>query len=149
MVVTARSDCDLLRGVRSLLLGLTSTVAALGAAAGAEAATFASGPCPVAAPPLTALNGARCGFLTVPEHRDRPDGRTIRLRVAITPARSKPRAPDPVVYLTGGPGGSAISAAQNVVNAGANRDRDLIVLEQRGTLYSDPSLTCPVIDRWN
>jgi len=121
----------------------------LGLAAPAGAASFEPGPCPTADPPNPALGSARCGFLTVPEHRGRPGGRTIRLRVAIIPARSRTPAPDPVVYLTGGPGGSAISAAQNVVNAGANRDRDLIVLEQRGTLYSDPSLTCTVIDRWN
>src|SRR4051794_15881180 len=119
MVRTHRGSCPtcaLLRCVRSLLLALTSVAVALGSATAADAATFASGPCPVADPPLTALKDARCGFLTVPEHRDRPDGRTIRLRVAIIPARSKTPAPDPVVYLTGGPGGSAISAAQNVVN---------------------------------
>ncbi|WP_259311850.1 alpha/beta hydrolase [Capillimicrobium parvum] len=122
---------------------------ALGLAAPAGAASVAPGPCPTPETPIPALAGARCGFLTVPENRTRLDGRTIRLQVAVIPARSRTPAPDPVVYLTGGPGGSAISAVQNVVNAGANRDRDLIVLEQRGTLYSEPSLTCPVIDRWN
>jgi pimeloyl-ACP methyl ester carboxylesterase len=119
------------------------------AAPTAGAASFTPGPCPTPETPIPALTTARCGFLTVPERRADPASRTIRLRVAIVPARSRTPAPDPVVYLTGGPGGSAIGAMQNVVNAGANRDRDLIVLEQRGTLYSDPSLTCTVIDRWN
>jgi pimeloyl-ACP methyl ester carboxylesterase len=88
-------------------------------------------------------------LLVVPEDRSDPNSRNIRNAVAIIPAESKNPAPSPVVYLTGGPGGSAIGAVQNVVNAGANRDRDLIVMDQRGTLYSEPSLTCPVIDRWN
>jgi pimeloyl-ACP methyl ester carboxylesterase len=142
---------DLLAAMRCPALpALAATIGlALGLAAPAGAASFAPGPCPAPETPIPALANARCGILTVPENRSRPDGRTIRLRVAIVPAQSPAPAPDPVVYLTGGPGGSAISALQNVVNAGANRDRDLIVLEQRGTLYSDPSLTCPVIDRWN
>ena len=142
---------DLLAAMRyPALPAVAATIGlALALAATAGAASFAPGPCPAPETPIPALANARCGFLTVPENRSRPDGRTIRLRVAIVPAQSPTPAPDPVVYLTGGPGGSAISALQNVVNAGANRDRDLIVLEQRGTLYSDPSLTCPVIDRWN
>jgi pimeloyl-ACP methyl ester carboxylesterase len=128
---------------------LVSVAIGAGAGAPAQGASFAPGPCPSPETPIPALTTARCGFLTVPENRTRPGSRTIRLRVAIVPARSRTPAPDPVVYLTGGPGGSAIGAMQNVVNAGVNRDRDLIVLEQRGTLYSDPSLTCTVIDRWN
>jgi pimeloyl-ACP methyl ester carboxylesterase len=113
----------------------------------ADAATFEPGPCP--AEPAEALQNANCGFLVVPEDRSQPNGPTIRLAVAIVSALSATPAPDPVVYLTGGPGGSAIGAMQNLINAGANRDRALIVMDQRGTLNSQPSLTCPVIDRYN
>jgi pimeloyl-ACP methyl ester carboxylesterase len=92
---------------------------------------------------------ARCGFLVVPENRSRPEGPTIRLAVAIVPAVSPQPAPDPIVHLTGGPGGSAILEAQRLVDAGFNRDRDLIVMDQRGTFLSEPALTCEVIDRFN
>jgi pimeloyl-ACP methyl ester carboxylesterase len=119
----------------------------MAAASRADAATFEPGPCP--AEPAEALADANCGFLVVPENRSNPNSRTIRLAVAAVPARSATPAPDPIAYLTGGPGGSAIGAMQNLINAGANRDRELIVMDQRGTFNSEPSLTCPVIDDWN
>jgi pimeloyl-ACP methyl ester carboxylesterase len=140
---------------RALALAIGTGIAFIGAAApalGTPAAgpsRFVPGPCPKPQTPIPALENADCGFLAVPEDRAEPDGRTIRLAVAIVPSESKNPRPDPVVYLTGGPGGSAIGAMQNVVNAGATRDRDLIVMDQRGTLYSQPSLTCPMIDRYN
>jgi pimeloyl-ACP methyl ester carboxylesterase len=92
---------------------------------------------------IPALDAARCGYLVVPETRARPAGPTIRLAVAIAPALSATPAPDPVVYLQGGPGGSAIGAAEALVEAGLNRDRDLILMDQRGTAgFSEPGLFC-------
>ncbi|MFL5819884.1 MAG: alpha/beta fold hydrolase [Solirubrobacteraceae bacterium] len=100
-------------------------------------------------PIAAALKGARCGFLVVPENRSVDNGRTIRLAVAIVPAGSSTPAPDPVVDLTGGPGSPTISGAQQLVTAGFNRDRELILMDQRGTGYSQPALTCPEIDRFS
>jgi pimeloyl-ACP methyl ester carboxylesterase len=108
---------------------------------------FESAPCPTL--PVPFPQDARCGFLVVPENRSRPEGRTIRLAVAIVPAVSPLPAPDPIVHLTGGPGGIAIFEAQQLVDAGFNRDRDLILMNQRGTYLSEPALTCEVIDRFN
>lgn len=71
--------------------------------------TFDSAACPTVSPP--ALQNARCGFLVVPENRTKANRRTIRLAVAIVPSVSRTPAPDPVVYLSGGPGGSAIRTA--------------------------------------
>ena len=113
---------------------------------------FESAPCPTQPPlpvPVPPLQNARCGFLVVPENRSRPEGRTIRLAVAIVPAVSPQPAADPIVHLTGGPGGVAILEAQQLVDAGFNRDRDLILMDQRGTFLSEPALTCEVIDRFN
>ena len=76
----------------------------------------------------------------------RPGDRTIQLFVAIIPALSANPAPDPVVYLGSGPGGIAIFEAPSLVTAGVNRDRDLIVVNQRGQFLSVPALTCPAID---
>jgi pimeloyl-ACP methyl ester carboxylesterase len=91
----------------------------------------------------------RCGYLVVPEDRARPDDRTIQLFVAIIPAQSGNSAPDPVVYMGSGPGGIAIFEAPGLVTAGVNRDRDLIVVNQRGQFLSIPALTCPEIDEFS
>ena len=105
---------------------------------------------PAACPalPVKALANASCGYLVVPEDRSQPRGRTIRLIVAIIPARSARPEPDPVIYLAGGPGGIAINEADLAVATGLNRDRNLILMDQRGTLYSEPALTCPEVDQF-
>jgi pimeloyl-ACP methyl ester carboxylesterase len=92
---------------------------------------------------IRGLKAARCGYLVVPENRSRPTGRSIRLGVAVVSPVSRTPAPDPVVYLTGGPGGSAIAAAPGLIDAGFNRDRELILMDQRGTVFSKPFLFCP------
>jgi pimeloyl-ACP methyl ester carboxylesterase len=144
--------------VRRLLTALTLVAASalvVSPAAAAQASyepRFESAPCPTTPRlpvPVPALQNARCGFLVVPENRGRPEGRTIRLAVAIIPAIAQQPAPDPLVHLTGGPGGVAILEAQELVDAGFNRDRDLILMDQRGTFLSEPALTCEVIDRFN
>ena len=98
--------------------------------------------------PVKALANASCGYLVVPEDRSQPRGGTIRLIVAIIPARSARPQPDPVVYLAGGPGGIALNEADLAVAIGLNRDRNLILMDQRGTLYSEPALTCPEVDQF-
>jgi pimeloyl-ACP methyl ester carboxylesterase len=84
----------------------------------------------------------------VPENRDRPGGRTIRLTVAIIAAVSATPAKEPVVFMTGGPGADAIDDIPFLIGAGVNRDHELIVMAQRGTLHSQPDLACPEIDRF-
>jgi pimeloyl-ACP methyl ester carboxylesterase len=88
------------------------------------------------------LRAARCGYLAVPENRSRPTGRTIRLAVAIVPSVSRP-APDPVVYVSGGPGVGTIGSAPGIIDAGFNRHRELILMDQRGVIFSRPQLFCP------
>jgi pimeloyl-ACP methyl ester carboxylesterase len=95
------------------------------------------------------LANARCGYLVVPEDRSQPSDRTIQLFVAIIPAQSGKLGPDPVVYLGTGPGGIASNEAASVVDAGVNRNRDLVVMNQRGQFLSIPALTCAVIDRFD
>jgi pimeloyl-ACP methyl ester carboxylesterase len=92
----------------------------------------------IAVDSIPALNAARCGYLVVPENRSRPAGRTIRLAVAIAPPVSPTPAPDPLTYLAGGPGGSAIGAAPVLIDAGLNRDRELVLMDQRGATFSNP-----------
>jgi pimeloyl-ACP methyl ester carboxylesterase len=90
-----------------------------------------------------------CGYLTVPENRAHPDRRTIKIGVARAKAQSPDPDRDPLVYLAGGPGGTAIGSAQALVRQlGINRDRDVIFVDQRGTLHADPLLSCPEIDHF-
>lgn len=113
-------------------------------------ATFESAPCPnpnmVGVPAADLGPEFSCGFLVVPENRSRPDGRTIKIAVARAKAQSPDPRPDPLVYLTGGPGGPGLPLGNGLVATGLNRDRDLIIVDQRGTLHSQPALTCPEVD---
>jgi pimeloyl-ACP methyl ester carboxylesterase len=65
--------------------------------------------------------------------------------VAKYPARSLEKRPDPVVYLAGGPGDIAPLEVNGLIAADFIRDRDILVLSQRGTMFSEPALTCPSI----
>ena len=87
--------------------------------------------------PCTLTGGvdARCGSFTVSENRGRPDGRAIALRIAVLPARDGGTSTDPLVYISGGPGGSAIAGAAGVLSvfSAANATRDIVLVDQRGT----------------
>ncbi|MFJ9773109.1 alpha/beta fold hydrolase [Kitasatospora sp. NPDC101157] len=139
-----------------LVTGLAAAPARAGAGAGeplgsvartAGHARYQPGPCPRTADPAPGLKGARCGTLTVPESRQRPDGRKITLGVAVVPAAHR-TADDPVVWLAGGPGDDAVSEIQLALNGGLNRDRDVVFMSQRGTYAADPALTCPNVDEF-
>ncbi|MCS6940211.1 MAG: alpha/beta hydrolase [Roseiflexus sp.] len=99
--------------------------------------------------PAGAVEGRdlECGWLRVPERHARPEGPAIRLAVAIIRSRASDRKPDPLVMLQGGPGGSTIDAYTKILFGPGNRlremiDRDIVLFDQRGTLYSEPSLVC-------
>ena len=89
---------------------------------------------------------AECGYLTVPENRNKSNSPTIRLHVTIFRSQSPNPAPDPVVYLEGGPGGHALEILSLIFDRRYARfleDRDFIIFDQRGTGFSEPSLDCP------
>ena len=113
-------------------------------------ASYAAAPCPNPIyPPFGASLDLgpefKCGYLTVLENRMRPNGRTIRLAVAIRKASADNPKSDPILFLTGGPGGSGLGEGPGVAKQW-RRDRDVIFLDQRGALKSDPFLACPGID---
>src|SRR5690606_32980546 len=84
---------------------------------------------------------ARCGTLEVAEDPAAPGGRRIDLNIAWLPATSAGGATgDPVFFLAGGPGQAATTLAWHV-NAAlgqVRRQRDLILVDQRGTGRSNP-----------
>ena len=116
---------------------------------GLPPAEFEPGACPESVASLPTFADASCGFLVVPESRTKFNGRRIRLPVAIIPSVSQPPPSEPIVHLTGGPGGDALAEAEFLVPAGLNQQRDLIIMAQRGTLDTEPELTCPEIDQFN
>jgi pimeloyl-ACP methyl ester carboxylesterase len=88
------------------------------------------------------LSNASCGYLIVPEDRSSPNGRTIALMVARHRAQSPEKRPDPILYLEGGPGDIAPLEIDPIIKANFIRDRDILVVSQRGTWSSKPALIC-------
>jgi pimeloyl-ACP methyl ester carboxylesterase len=92
---------------------------------------------------------ARCGTYEVFEDRAAGKGRRIGLEVAVLPAASATPAADPLFFLAGGPGQGAISLARPLseVFSDVLRERDLVLVDQRGTGGSNPlSCTLPGSD---
>lgn len=83
---------------------------------------------------------ARCGTLAVPEDHTASLGREIDLHVIVVPAISRNPQPDPLVLLAGGPGQAATEAFPPLLFAfeQINQDRDLVLVDQRGTGKSNP-----------
>lgn len=78
---------------------------------------------------------ARCGAIEVSENPDQPGSRKLEIHFAVIPAANGRPLSDPIVPLLGGPGESAIDAAEwgmqrleQMLN-----DRDLLLVDQRGT----------------
>ncbi len=83
------------------------------------------------------------GYLEVPENREVPDGKWLRLPVYIFKSRSENPAPDPIIYTVGGPGATTMPSAAYMQYYRYLDHRDFILFEQRGTRYAQPSLDCP------
>jgi pimeloyl-ACP methyl ester carboxylesterase len=116
-----------------LLLCLTAALAARDPAV--AAARLALSSCELRQAQGLTLIQARCGRLPVPENPAEPHGRLIELRVAVVPAISTRKRPDPLFILAGGPGMAATSFYASVapVFARIHRDRDIVLVDQRGT----------------
>ncbi|MBX3703080.1 MAG: alpha/beta fold hydrolase [Steroidobacteraceae bacterium] len=113
----------------------------------AQAAGIALEPCRIADQRGLVSIGARCGKFTVPEDPDDPQGAKIELAVAVVPAVATRAKPDPLFLLAGGPGQGAIQGYAPIVRAfeGIRRERDLVLVDQRGTGGSN-RLDCEMPD---
>ena len=94
---------------------------------------------PCNSPTLT--SDALCVKYEVYENRATKTGRRIPLNIILLPARSSKPAPDPVFYLAGGPGAGASGYAEATFMEGLRRNRDMVLVDQRGTGESNP-LNC-------
>jgi len=96
--------------------------------------------CRISAGPAYPGITARCGVFQQPENPAEPNGKKLSLRVAVVPALSLEPATDPFVPIAGGPGQATIDFYAGTANAFEmiRRDRDIVLLDQRGTGGSAP-----------
>lgn len=114
----------------------------------ASALPLSSTACPD--PDAAAKAGITCGAMPVPASWDRPDeGDPITMYVVRVPSLADDPAPDPIVFLAGGPGfGSARmwqSALTHPLWRAMRAERDLILVDERGTGRATPAV-CPAHD---
>ncbi len=135
-----------------LLAGCNGTPPASGPAAGDTAATrhfgaLAFEPCSL--PGITGGQStpAQCATLRVPENPAAPGGRRIGLNIAWLPVAKGDGTGDPVFFLAGGPGQAATEHAATIdaVLREVRKQRDVILVDQRGTGKSNP-LACRDVD---
>src|SRR5688572_24947323 len=92
-------------------------------------------PCRIADLDGLASTEARCGTLEVPEDPGDPAGVKIRLAIAVVPSISTTAKPDPLFLVAGGPGQGSIHGFAPLLSAfaGIRRERDIVMVDQRGT----------------
>lgn len=81
-----------------------------------------------------------CGHYEVFENRAAKTGRKINLNIMVLPAKTTIVASDPLVFLAGGGVAPATRYAGYFANAFADlrQDRDIVLIDQRGTGKSNP-----------
>lgn len=81
---------------------------------------------------------ARCGDLQVPEDWEKPRGRKIPIHFVVIPATG--RSSGAMFEFAGGPGVAPTSGAESMAQifAFALKDRDFVLVDQRGTGQSNP-----------
>lgn len=105
----------------------------LAAAAHSGAAAAAAGDLRLKPCEDSKLTPAKCGTFTVWENRAAKSGRTIDLNVIVLKATGPNPKPDPVVVLLGGPGEAATNAAVWYYEDPVRNERDLLLVDARGT----------------
>ena len=100
--------------------------------------------CRISAGPSFPSMRARCGTLERNLDPDDPASPSIELRVVVVPAINLKPEPDPVVPIAGGPGQGSVEFYAGWANAFGHlrRDRDILLVDQRGTGGS-ARLDCP------
>ena len=89
----------------------------------------------------------KTGYLIVPENRlSKLNKRSIKLPFVIIKSRSESPQPDPIIYAAGGPGGVTLFRTRFFQNSPLRDNREIILLEQRGTRFTEPALIGKEID---
>lgn len=76
--------------------------------------------------------------IKVPENHDQPEGKQIELSYTVLKSKDKNANEYPMMYFTGGPGGSALITGRisRWLDHPIREKRDIILLDQRGIGYS-------------
>lgn len=127
----------------SLLILLSILIMSISSSS-AQDIIFEETDCPFRKPANVIMD---CGYLLVPENYNNPDGKQIRLAVAIARHPSSNPELDPIIYLEGGPGGSPLELLYLTFDYQFEdlfaANRDIIIFDQRGVGLSEPALDCP------
>jgi len=85
----------------------------------------------------------KCGFVTVPENSNKPDGKQIQVHYVVLPAVKNVNHEEALLAIAGGPGQSAIdnAAGFDAMLSKVRQQRDILLIDQRGTGRSN-LLTC-------
>ncbi len=121
--------------------GKAAADAATAAAASTPVKALALGelrfqPCSLSSPFGKSSLEAQCTTFEVPEDRANPQGRKLALNIAwLAPEKEVDLQPDPLFFLAGGPGQSAVESFQQMTPAfdELRKHRNVILVDQRGT----------------
>ncbi len=81
------------------------------------------------------------GILEVPENRENPNSRTLKLVYKVLKAKDSAAGKAPIVYLQGGPGAATLIMEDFWKNHSLRNDRDIVLMDQRGTGASEANCT--------
>jgi pimeloyl-ACP methyl ester carboxylesterase len=100
---------------------------------------FERSDCPIEVPSEPPIE---CGYLVTLEDYDNPESREIRTAVIIIRSRNENPSKDALLFTEGGPGYSSLRFVWWLADIEFANDRDIVILEQRGNIFSEPSLAC-------
>ena len=138
-----------MRPLQWIAIGLASTalVTASPARKSSPGPDLTLSPCQIEDAAHFSVLSAECGTLEVAENPAAPAGRRIKLHIARVPAINRRKAEDPLFILAGGPGMAASTMYAGTAPAFARmqRNRDIVLVDQRGTGRSN-ALQCAFDD---
>jgi len=102
--------------------------------------------CPIDVPSDPSIE---CGIFTTLEDYEDPDGKTIRTSVIIIHSQNGNPSKEAMLFTEGGPGYSSLPSVWWLAGSGFADQRDIVILEQRGNKYAEPSLACDFSVWWD
>jgi pimeloyl-ACP methyl ester carboxylesterase len=102
--------------------------------------------CPIKVPDDASIE---CGILTILENYEDLNGKTIRTSVIIIHSQNGNPAKEAMLFTEGGPGYSSLPSVWWLADSGFADHHDIVILEQRGNRYAEPSLGCDFSVWWS
>ena len=134
-----------MRGTRRLAWAAAAVCAFIGAIAPAAGARQGATPPTLDWKPCGTAANVTCATATVPMDYDKPQGETIQLHLAKSPAIDQAHKIGSLFINFGGPGGTAadrFEARGQTYRPGLNQRFDIIAMDPRGVGQSSPAIDC-------